>query len=204
MAGYGEPWHCVRELKDNGPSDEPTHVAVDHDSGETDPDNGALVLESADEARLARAVACVNFLAGVPNAVLAGKSIDGTLLGLLRAVHCNPNDEGEPAAPSPTGSSSGRPAQKRRGGRRDRRRRHESGAVLLFYALLAAVAMAVLCRWRENSPGEPGFLLRRVHRWPSSATAEGSAGDPSEVAGRCHPIVAGTRVTVVASASDGG
>ena len=71
-----------------------THVAVDHDPGETDPDNGTLVLESPDHARLARAVACVNFLAGVPDEMLAGRDIDGTLLGLVKAVLARPNDEG--------------------------------------------------------------------------------------------------------------
>jgi len=92
MAEYGEPWHCVREMRDNGPDGDPTHVAVDHDPDETNPDNGALALESPDEARLARAVACVNFLAGVPDAVLAGGSIDGTLLALMRAVLRDPAD----------------------------------------------------------------------------------------------------------------
>lgn len=92
MAGYGEPWHCVREMRDNGPGAEFTHVAVDHDPGETDPDNGALVLESADPDRLARAVACVNFLAGVPDRVLAGEGVDGELVRLILAVLKNPTD----------------------------------------------------------------------------------------------------------------
>lgn len=72
MAEYGEPWHVVREMKDNGP-DDPTHIAVDHFPGETDPENGAPVLEASDPDRLTRAVACVNFLAGVPDDVLAGR-----------------------------------------------------------------------------------------------------------------------------------
>jgi len=70
---YGEPWHVVPEMQDTGPDDEPSHVAVDCYPGETDPDNGAPVLGSDDPARLARAVACVNFLAGVPDDVLAGR-----------------------------------------------------------------------------------------------------------------------------------
>jgi hypothetical protein len=48
--------------------------------GETDPDNGSLVLESPDVAELTRAVECVNFLAGVPDTVLAGAGIDGSLI----------------------------------------------------------------------------------------------------------------------------
>ena len=78
----------------NGLDGDPTHIAVDHDPDETDPDNGALALESPDEARLARAVACVNFLAGVPDDVLTGQGIDDTLLGLLRAMLRNPADCG--------------------------------------------------------------------------------------------------------------
>jgi hypothetical protein len=97
MAEYGEPWHLVREMKDNGP-DDPTHVAVDRYPGETDPENGMLMLESPDEARLARAVACTNFLAGVPDGVLAGRGIDETLLGLIRAALVNPDDAATRAA----------------------------------------------------------------------------------------------------------
>jgi hypothetical protein len=107
MADYGDPWHRVREMKDDGPDDEPAHVAVDHDPCETDPDNGTLVLESADDARLARTVACVNLLAGVPDDVLAGKGIDGTLLGLLRAV-LRDRRTGTCEVPSPNGSSNWR------------------------------------------------------------------------------------------------
>jgi hypothetical protein len=92
MAEYGEPWYVVRDMKDNGPDGEPIHVAVDRYPGETDPDNGALVLESPDDVRLARAVACVNFLARVPDAVLAGRGINSTLLGLIRAVLANPHE----------------------------------------------------------------------------------------------------------------
>jgi hypothetical protein len=51
------------------------------------------VLASPDEARLARAVACVNFLAGVPDDMLAGRGIDGALLDMLMAVLRNPADE---------------------------------------------------------------------------------------------------------------
>lgn len=98
MAEYGEPWHCVREMRDNGPGEESTRVAVDHYPGETDPENGALVLESPDEARLARAVSCVNFLAGVPGRVLAGDGVDGGLVRLILAVLKNPTDGDAQAA----------------------------------------------------------------------------------------------------------
>jgi hypothetical protein len=92
MAEYGEPWHCVREMKDNGPGEEFTHVAVDHYPEETDPENGVLVLESPDDARLARAVRCVNFLAGVPERVLTGEGVDVELVRLILAVLRNPSD----------------------------------------------------------------------------------------------------------------
>jgi hypothetical protein len=92
MAGYGEPWHRVREMRDNGPGAEFTHVAVDNDPDETYPENGLPVLESPDEARLARAVRCVNFLAGVPDRVLAGQGVDGELLRLILGVLKYPTD----------------------------------------------------------------------------------------------------------------
>jgi len=98
MTGYGEPWHCVREMRDNGPDGDPTHVAVDHYPGETDPENGSPVLESSDSRRLARAVACVNFLAGVPDEVLSGKGVDAILLGLLKSVLVKPADDARQCA----------------------------------------------------------------------------------------------------------
>ena len=79
--------HDVREMRDDGPDNgpnDPTYVTVDHYPGKTDPDNEALVLESPDETRLARAVAGVNFLAGVSDEVLAGWGIDGTLPDAVR------------------------------------------------------------------------------------------------------------------------
>jgi hypothetical protein len=35
---YGEPWHRVREMNGHGPDGDPTHAAVDHYPGETDPE----------------------------------------------------------------------------------------------------------------------------------------------------------------------
>jgi hypothetical protein len=76
-------------MRDNGPGARFTPVAVDHEPGETDPDNGARVLDSPDEAKPARALRCINFLAGVPYAVLTG---DDGLARLILAVPKNPTD----------------------------------------------------------------------------------------------------------------
>ena len=100
-AGRGKanekPGNWSALLVRNGP-DDPTHVAVGHDLGETDLNNGAVVLESPDDARLDRAVRCVNFLAGVSDAVLAGSGIDGTLLGLLKGLLADPAGVGRRCA----------------------------------------------------------------------------------------------------------
>jgi hypothetical protein len=96
VSEYGEPWHVVREMVYNGPDADVTHLAADHDPLE--PDQGILVLESADPARLTRAVACVNVLAGVPDAVLAGRGIDDVLFGLMRTMLRSPADVGAQCA----------------------------------------------------------------------------------------------------------
>jgi hypothetical protein len=82
VADYGEPWHCVREMKDNGPGEEFTHVAVDCDPGETDPDNGTLVLESPDDARLARAAACLSSWPGCRTRYSPGGASTGRCSGI--------------------------------------------------------------------------------------------------------------------------